>query len=123
MKIQELYFGVILPSTNQGASSLPVNLFDLGYIRYYAAKYLIEKKKENCIIKNPVFYIFNDVWCRSEYEFVVRALGGVQEIKIDLFSLYVIPNRKRLFEMIEECSLNSARQYIRECRKPYRTTK
>lgn len=75
---------------------------------------LLRRKKVIAPLKDQFFYIFNDVWCRSEFEFVLRALGGVEEIKIDLFSLYVIPNRNNLLEMVERCSLNSAREYVRE---------
>lgn len=117
-RIQDLYFGVMLPEHNTRSEPWlkPGNLFDCGWIRYWAAKWVLENPQSASPITNPLSYIFGDVWARAEYEWSVGPLysneGATQ--KLDLYEAYVKPNEELLLSMIKECSKNSARQYIRE---------
>lgn len=124
-RIQTLHFGVLMPTWNSDNVVTEVDLFDLGHIRYYAAKYRMALHKETIDFElggsDPLAYIFGDVWSRSEFEFVIRTLGGRAERKTDLFDLYVRPNRIRLLGMVEGCTMNSAKQYLRDYRKKHPT--
>lgn len=120
-RIQDLYFGVLVPAFNKKVSPVPVNLFDIAHIRYYAAKWRVAMVKGEDIQGDPAIYVFGDVWSRAEYEFLMRPLGSDEDTKIDLYQLYVVPQREHLFSMIEDCSVTSARTYIREYRKAHPT--
>lgn len=124
-RIQNLYFGVLMPAWNSDNVVTEVDLFDLGRIRYYAAKYRMALYKGKIDFElggsDPLVYIFGDVWSRSEFEFVIRTLGGTAERKTDLFDLYVKPNRVRLLSMVENCTISSTQQYLRDYRKKHPT--
>lgn len=113
-----------MPAWNSDNVVVAADLFDLCRIRYWAAKYRIAVEESEYGVfewSDPLVYIFGDVWSRAEFEFVVRTLGGTAERKTDLFDLYVKPNRFKLLNMIQECSITSARQYIRDYNKKHPT--
>lgn len=115
-RIHDLYFGVMAPAWNHTEALLPANLFDLGRIRYWAAKWLVlQADKSPSVPDNPLVFIFGDVMSRVEYEWIVAPISeNLSDTKIDVFEAYVRPNEKMLLEMVAACSVNSARNYLRE---------
>jgi len=119
MRVQDLYFGVLCPNSQGELITAPVNLFDIAHTRYYAAKFRIAQAKGEKIDIDPAMYVFGDVWSRCEYEMLVSPLFRGEQIKVDLYQLYVVPQREILFKMIDECSVNSCKQYIRDYKKRF----
>lgn len=121
-RIQDLYFGVMLPVWNGKPVLEPGNLFDCTCIRYWAAKYRLRHEYgESRLTTNPVSYIFGDIWGRAEYGWIVADLTeSTSDMKVGLYEVYVEPNKELLLNMINECSENSAREYIREYNSKYK---
>lgn len=112
-RIQDLHFYVVTPSHNNEIISAPVDLFDLCNIRLYAAKYRVALDSDEPFVGVPLFYIFGEVWSRSEFEFEMSSLLGEKSTKVDLYRLYVAPNEAMLLNMVKNCTATSARSYIR----------
>lgn len=116
MKIDDLYFGVMYmsPNTHRIAQA---NLFNLGRIREYVAYWVAYPDRR----VGEVHTCFLDVWSRCEYEWAVgevcsKDLNETSQ-KVDVYSMYVVPNIDHLADMISKVSKNSALQYLRAERK------
>ena len=72
-----------------------------------------EKKKHDALS-----WCFADVRGRAEYEFIMSPwVGGGEEQKVDIYQMYVEPNRELLLDLISRVTPNSAQTYLREERK------
>lgn len=132
-QLDKLYFGVVIDSLS--FSSLKnrkletYNLFELGRVKWAVAYWVAsddEFKKEHDLIR----WCFGDVWGRCEYEFIVcpwpyKDGETVEEAgaKVDIFQMYVEPNKQILTEMVNSVSAASAKRYLSEERKRWKKPK
>ena len=108
-----------------------VNIFGSSRIKWSVATYKagwakdLEKKEKDF---DWLFYCFGDTWSRIQWEFgfgepFKNDDGSWDGEKTDVYSVFIVPNRKLLRKMIDEVSLNSCQAYIREERKKRRPRK
>lgn len=72
-------------------------------------------------------WLFGDLWSRYEYEFgfgdpFKKEDGSWEGEKTDIFTVFCEPNIKLLKAMIDEVSIGSCREYLREERRKYART-
>ena len=65
------------------------------------------------------FWCFGDMWSRYEWEVgfgepFLNSDGSWDGEKVDVYSLFLEPNKKLLKKMIDRVSLNSCREWLRE---------
>lgn len=118
-RLNDLYFGVV--SFDFPTNELKTwNLFDLVDIKWSVAKYILmpeEDKKQF----NPLIFCFGDVWRRAEYEYIINNIVVENNpIKIDIYDLYVRPNKDILLKMINNVSKSSAKEFLAEWKKRYK---
>lgn len=130
--LQDLYFGYVNVSMSYDRSNKrhaleTYNLFGSSRVRRSVALYVTmdpEKKKE--LVRDPLSWCFSDVRSRCEYEFVVNPwpYGNDdtldQGVKVDIWTMYVEPNRELLLDLISRVTKTSAQKYLREERKRYK---
>lgn len=69
-------------------------------------------------IDSAISFIFCDTMGRCEWEYVVSEWVGKEgRQKVDVYEMYVKPNRRLLYNMIKEVSYNSAVMWLREDNK------
>ena len=77
------------------------------------------KEEREALLSDPVRFCFGDVWSRCEYEYLIRPMVGddEDEIKMDVFQMYVEPNASYLMSIVDRITKTSAQKYLREERK------
>lgn len=138
MKIDKLYFGVRLPKMSYATRDERMqmeecNLFHNGRILQSVARWVVETNKDPKFEKDHDFlmWCFGDVRSRSEYEWVICPWGRLDENdkvvdvgkKVDVYEMYVKPNAGLLREMVNQVSVTSAKNYLREEKKKWRRRK
>lgn len=68
------------------------------------------------------FYCFGSMWSRVQWEFCFgdpfeKQDGTWDGEKTDAFTVFILPNAKLLKQMIDEVSLNSCKEWLREDNK------
>lgn len=126
-KLNNLYFGIRLFSlsyNNKSERKLETyNLFDFARVKWSVATYvLMSKNEKQAMLSSPLHFCFGDMWGRCEYEMLVRPMVSEEkdELKTDIFQMYVEPNKEFLMRMVESISKNSAREYLKAERKRLR---
>lgn len=123
-KLTDLYFGYKIYkmsyTSGEERGITTYNLFDSSRVLHSVATWVLmpedEKKKHD-----PLSWCFMDVRGRAEYEFIMSPwAGGGEEQKVDIWTMYVVPNGELLIDLISRVSPNSARAYLREERRRYR---
>lgn len=121
MNINDLYFGIALYSlsysSKEGQKLETCNLFDFARIKESVALWVISP--EIRATHDLLSWCFGDVHWRAEFEYEIAPLFGEPE-KVDVYTLYVIPNRKLLEDMVNSVSVLSAEKYLKERRKERR---
>lgn len=132
LKIDNLYFGVVMHPLSYGTYDernelRTYNLFDMSSIKLAVAKWVTMTPNEKARIDNPLVYIFGDVWGRTEFEFIMcpwpyKDGEKVEDNgkKVDIYQMYVMPNRVMLLDMVDAVSKSSAQEYLRTWHKAYR---
>lgn len=127
IKITDLYFGyknyAMSYTSGEGRKIETHNLFDsIRVLRSVALWVLMpeKEKKEH----DALSWCFMDVRGRAEYEFMMSPwAGGGEAQKVNIYQMYVEPNRELLLDLIARVTPNSARKYLREEKKRYGTVK
>ena len=127
IKLKDLYFGYVGFRMSYGSQEEKnkletYNLFDNIRVLRSVAMYVVmspEERKER--VRDPLFWCFGEVEGRIEYEYgIVRWLDNDMEPKkVDVYDLYVVPNKDLLLDLISKVSKNSAQEFLREERKKY----
>lgn len=96
------------------------NLFGSSRVLWSVATWVTmsdeEKKKHDAIS-----WCFSDVRGRCEYEFVMSPwAGGGAPHKVDIYQMYVEPNRELLLDIVSRVTVSSAKKYLSEERKRYK---
>ena len=112
-KLEEAYFGIKLWDSNTHQLKT-ANIFDILPVRESVAAYKVRKPETH----DWLMYCFNSVWSRCQYEFLVD--GWVDEghkDKVDVYSMYIEPNKKVLKEIIDNITITSCKKCLTEARK------
>lgn len=121
MNLNKAYFGVTTLENNKLRTW---NLFDNLRVKWSVARYVAMSKEERKnLVSEPYRFCFGDVWGRCEYECVLLPWPSMNEkkaLKVDVFQLYVEPNKDYLMEIVDSISVTSAKQYLREERNRYK---
>ena len=131
--LNDLYFGVMMRkmsfmSEYERSSLEQVNLFNIPRVKWSVARYVVmtpEERKE--LVRDPLSWCFMETWGKCEFEFIVcpwpyRDGETVEECgnKVDVFTMYVQPNAKLLMDMVNNVSVESAKQYLKSERRKMR---
>lgn len=110
--IDDLYFGICSMDQNT-EKMVSYNIFDIHKIKRAVADWVMMSDKRKSEIEDPILYCFSDVWSRVEYEWVVSPWSSKdgEKQKVDVYSMYVEPNRALLMDMLDNVSLKSAREW------------
>lgn len=114
MKIDDLYFGVKLYDPNANAFKT-WNIFNSSRVRWDCASYVKYAKEEGVI--DPLRYCFGSLWGRVQYEFMVAPVFTDDVNKVDIYQMYIEPNRDYLMSLVDSISLRSATQVLQEDKK------
>lgn len=120
MKLSDAHFGVMVWDSNEHKLKSH-NLFDLARNKHFVAEYVAHPERHPQ--GDWALFCFGDVWSRAQYEYQVGGLFGDYSQKIDVWSMYVEPNRQALYDIIHSISKSSALAYLREERKARKATK
>jgi len=121
ISIDSLYFGYknydSSYTSNEERRISTHNLFGSSRVRWSVAKWVTmsdEEKKEH----DALSWCFSDVSGRCEYEFVMFPwAGGGAPHKVDIYQMYVEPNKELLLDIISRVTISSAKKYLSEERK------
>ena len=113
MKIDEAYFGVMLPEHSgptKGNTRLRLyNIFDHQDVRRAISIY----KTGDIMIDDPLFFCFAGFWKRSQYEYRISD-GFRTPIKIDVYDLYIEPNKEYLLKIIDLIDKKDCKKWLKE---------
>ena len=121
IKLTDLYFGYknyeMSYNTREERGIVTHNLFSSYRVLRSVARWVLmsdeEKEKHNALS-----YCFADVRGRAEYEFVISPWVGEGDVqKVDIWTMYVEPNKELLLDLISRVIPASAKAYLREERK------
>lgn len=123
IKITDLYFGyrnyAMSYSSKNGRQVETSNLFGSARVLRSVALWVLmpeEEKRRH----DALSWCFMDVRGRAEYEFMMSPwVGSGEEQKVDIWTMYVVPNGELLVDLISRVTPTSARAYLREERKRY----
>ena len=124
ISIDSLYFGYKLYEVSYASGKerkiVTYNLFDSSRVLRSVAMWVLmpeeEKKKHDALS-----WCFCDTRGGCEYEFMMSPwVGGGEPQKVDIWTMYVEPNKELLLDLVSRVTPNSARTYLREERKRYR---
>lgn len=131
INLEKLYFGVVLyPMSWTSGVQRKVrvyNLFDSFRVRHSVATYVLMNEDRKKQIKDPLSFCFSDTRGRTEWEFMVapwpyKEGDKVAEVgeKVDIYQMYVEPNRELLLDLVHRVTKSSAQKVISEHRKLHR---
>ena len=117
-KITDLYFGVCYWDFNE-KRIVKANLFDFLKVQRDIAFYVT--RQGSYADFDPLLCCFGSVWGRCQYELMVDGFPeSGQPQKVDLYDLYVRPNREYLLDLVSQVSEYQAKKWIREYNKKYK---
>lgn len=88
-----------------------VNAFDFMRVRWAVAHYVAYPERRRGDWLEECFYDFRG---KCEFEYLLMGLSGQGEPKkVDIWTMYIEPNRDILYEIVHSISRNSALQYLR----------
>lgn len=132
MKLDDLYFGIVMHPLSYGYEDernrlVTYNLFGTSKIQWAVARYITMKDEERANIDDPLLFCFSDVWGRTEYEFIMCPwpYGDEDKVelvgkKVDIYTMYVEPNRELLMDLVSRVTVSSAKKYMSEWNKRYK---
>lgn len=127
MHIDKAYFGIKLfslsYSSKENRKLETYNLFDFANVKWSVARYItMTEEEKKYLLSEPLHFCFGDVWGRCQYEYIIRPMVSTEddEMKIDVFQMYVEPNAEYLMKIVNSISVNSAKEYLKEERRKRR---
>jgi len=118
MKIDDLYFGIVLIDFNTKQLTTQ-NLFDSLRVKRSIAIY-VKQKAELTKRKDfdPLHFCFGDTQYRCEYETLYHVSEfpdkeGDKIIKTDVYEMYVKPNADYLMSLVESVSEKEAAKWLK----------
>lgn len=118
INLNDLYYGICNMDDNTGKMK-SYNVFDIYRVKRSVADWVMMNDERKAEIEDPIRYCFGDVWSRCEYEWVVTPWPPKknQGEKVDVYDMYIEPNRALLMDMLDRVSLKSAREWRTEDNK------
>lgn len=115
MKLSDAHFGVVM--VQYGSQEMTeVNIFDFGSIKWAVANYIAYPEKR--LPGDWLSHCFFDCRGKCEFEFLLMGRDGRGEPKkVDIWTMYIEPNRRVLYDIVQSISKTSCLQYIRAERK------
>lgn len=114
MKINNLYFGYVQFDPNTGRLTRH-NLFGDYRVMRNVARWVTLGEHRDTLSSDLLHFCFFETCGRAEYEFVIKPWTGKgEEQKVDIWTMYVMPNRMLLEDMVNSVSVNSARAWLKE---------
>ena len=119
IKLEDAYFGIMLPNFNKKGKLGPANLFNSMRVLWSVALWKTKPDvREN---RDLIEWCFCDTRGRCEYDWVVSPwVGGGEDVegqKVDVYHMYVEPSRKILAEIVNNISVSSCRKWLRDCKR------
>ena len=120
--LNDLYFGYVMYAPLSGEILAQRNLFGSTRVLWATAYYVVHKDKfkkgGELAESDPLVWCFGDTRGRCEYEWMVSPwVGDGKAEKVDVYSMYVEPNRDLLLDMVDSVSVSSARRFLVEERR------
>ena len=121
IKLTDLYFGyknyAMSYTSEKGRDVVTHNLFGSTRVLRSVAMW-VEMPEEEKKKRDALSWCFIDVRGRAEYEFVMSPwVGEGESQKVDIWTMYVEPNRELLLDLVSRVSVSSAKAYLREEKK------
>ena len=115
MEIENLYFGIKLFGFNTRKLE-DQNLFSSYRILRSIALYIAEYKdnNEDNFIEDPLVFCFGDTRGRVEYEYYISGPTERETYKVDVWDMYIAPNRNHLMKLVNLVSKESAERWVKE---------
>lgn len=112
INFNDLYYGICSMDQNT-EKMVSYNIFDIYRVKRAVADWVLMNDERKSEIDDPIRYCFGDVWSRFEYEWMVTPLlpKENQGEKVDVYDMYIEPNRSLLMDMLDNVSLKSAREW------------
>ena len=112
-RIDKLYFGYVSFDFNTKELVMK-NLFDSYRVQRSIAVWAgldeIEKSRHD-----PLWFCFGDTHSRCEYEFLITMWPKEEPtLKVDIFKMYVEPNREHLLNLVSQISKAEAKRWLKE---------
>lgn len=115
IKLEDAYFGIMRPNFNKGSKLEPENLFGSTRVLWSVALWKTQPSLREG--RDLISWCFNDTRGRCEYEWVVSPWVGRDEDaegwKVDVYHMYVEPNKEILTDMVNNISVSSCRKWLR----------
>lgn len=113
ININDLYFGIVMWDPNLGIFR-EYNLFDSMRVLRSLAIYKIHPELYTQF-SDILFAIYGDTAGRVQYEFDIRDIFGKEEpVKMDVYRMFVEPNRDYLLSLVDSVTVASARKWLKE---------
>ena len=130
MSIDDLYFGIRQPKISYYRDEEKYeldtyNLFALSGVKDSVARWVTMTPVQRARITDPLMFLFGDVWSRTQFEWMVGPWpyedGMLVENceKVDVFKMYVLPNKGLLMDLVSRVTITSAKRYIKREREFY----
>lgn len=115
----------MLPNFNKGGRLEPSNLFDSMRVLRSVALWKTDSRTHTGSLtgepRDILSWCFGDTRGRREHEWIVSPWAGGDDSdegeKVDVYEMYVLPNRKILTKIVDEISVNSCRKWLKEHRR------
>lgn len=115
MKMNELYFGYV--NFDHNSKTLKqYNLFNSARVMHSVAKWATMDEIERLHF-DPLHFCFGDTQARCEYEMLVQPWPNGKNddiIKVDIYQLYVEPNRDYLLSLVNQISESEGEKWLKE---------
>ena len=110
--IDDLYFGICSMDQNT-KKMVSYNIFDIYRVKRSVADWVMMSDERKSKIEDPIRFCFGDTGGSFEYEWEVSPWPSKdgEKQKVDVYSMYVEPNRALLMDMLDNVSLKSAREW------------
>lgn len=111
--INDLYYGICNMDFNTG-KMVNHNIFDYYRVKRAVADWVMMSDERKSEIEDPIKFCFGDTWSRCDFEWIVfpwPPREGGKGQKVDVYGMYIEPNRALLMDMLDNVSLKSAREW------------
>lgn len=120
MKIDKAYFGAVMKNFNC-TDYETVNIFDFRSVKWSVAHYIVypERRQGDWLAQ-----CFLDLQGKCEFEYLLMDVTGHGEPKkVDLWTMYIVPNRDILHDLVHSISVSSAKEYLKSERARLRSAR
>lgn len=118
--LEKAYFGVMRHDFNSD-KFVPHNLFGSVRVLWSIAKFRTDKwivnEYKDKPLEDKIRFCFGDTWGRCEWEFGISSLFNEEVNKTDVYTMYVLPNKKLLYNMVMNFSIASCKRVLKKYKR------